>query len=82
MAQLAGEEKWIYENVINYEDAEKYDEALAELDQLKKDPSVNDDSYFHFFRGRILLKKEWTIEDNGDEKRFNERISISYYPLL
>ena len=72
MAQLAGEEEWIYEKFSNYENAEKYDEALAELDQLKTNPYVNDDPYFHFFRGRILLKKELTIEDEGDEKRFNE----------
>lgn len=72
MAQLAGEEKWVFENATNLEDAEKYDEALLELDKLSKDPSVSDNPYFHFFRGRILLKKEWTIDDNGDEMRFNE----------
>ena len=72
MAQLAGEEKWVYENATNLEDAEKYDEALAELDRLSKDPSINEDPYYHFYRGRILLKKEWTIDDKGDEKRFNE----------
>lgn len=72
MAQLAGEEKFVYENVLNLENAKKYDEALAELDQLSKDSSINDDPYYHFFRGRILLKKEWAIDGNGDEKRFNE----------
>ena len=72
MGQLAGKEKWVYENVINLEDTEKYDEALAELDQLSKDSSINEDPYYHFFRGRILLEKEWTIDDNGDEKRFDE----------
>lgn len=72
MAQLAGEEKWVFENATNLEDAEKYDEALLELDQLSKDPSIIEDPGYHFLRGRILLKKEWTIDDDGDEKRFNE----------
>lgn len=72
MAQLAGEEKWVYENVANLEDAKKYDEALAELDLLSKDTSILEDPSYHFLRGRILLKKEWTIDDNRDEKRFNE----------
>lgn len=72
MAQLAGEEKWVYENVINLENAKKYDEALAELDQLSKDSSIIEDPFYHFLRGRNLIEKEWTLDDDGDEKRFNE----------
>ena len=71
MAKLAGEAVGIYDNPLKLEDEEKYDEALKELSKLMKDKAVVNDPYSHLYKGRFLLKKEWTIEDEGDQNRFN-----------
>ncbi len=71
MAKLAGDTVGIYDTVLGLEEGEKYDEAIKQLDLLMANPTIEEDYISHFLKGRILLKKEWTIDDKGDEKRFN-----------
>lgn len=71
MAKLAGKQVGLYDEVLELEDAEEYDDALEKINSMMSNPNIKNDAYSHFFKGRILLKKEWTIEDEGDEQRFN-----------
>ncbi len=72
MAKLAGNTVNEYDDVLSLEDEEKFDEALNRLDQLMTNHATEKDYLSHFLNGRILLKKEWTIDDKGDENRFNK----------
>ena len=71
MAKLAGKAVGLYDNISKLEDDENYDEALKEISILMKNKAVDSDPLSHFYKGRLLLKKEWTIEDEGDQNRFN-----------
>ena len=71
MAKLAGDVVSDYDEVTSLEDQEKYDKALSKLEDLMKKTSIDKDYFSHLLKGRILLKKELSIEDDGDENRFN-----------
>lgn len=71
MAKLAGDVVSDYDEVTSLEDQEKYDKALSKLEDLMKKTSIDKDYLSHLLKGRILLKKELSIEDDGDENRFN-----------
>ena len=71
MAKLAGDVVSDYDEVTSLEDQEKYDKALSKLENLMKKTSIDKDYFSHLLKGRILLKKELSIEDDGDENRFN-----------
>lgn len=62
----------IYNSFLDLESEEKYDEALSVINQLLADPENGNNANLHFFKGRILYKKENTIDDDGDEDRYNE----------
>ena len=70
--EIGDEEVSIYESFLDLESEGKYDEALSVIDQILANPENNNKADIHLFKGRILYKKEETIEDNGDEIRFNE----------
>ena len=70
--EVGGEEYSIYESFLDLESKGKYDEALSVIDQVLTNPENKNKADIHLFKGRILYKKEETIEDNGDENRFNE----------
>ena len=66
MAQLAGEEKDIYDEVVELENQEQYDSALEKLNQLMTNAEVNNDALSHFWKGRILVKKSLASNDIDD----------------
>lgn len=70
--EVGDEEVSIYESFLDLESEGKYDEALSVIDQILTNPENKNKADIHLFKGRILYKKEETIEDNGDENRFNE----------
>lgn len=70
MSHLAGDP--IYKEIYALENDEKYDEAITKLDELNNFYNLNNEALFHLFKGRILVKKEWSIDDDGDENRFNQ----------
>ncbi len=72
MAYLAGDAISIYNEVLELESTQNYDEAISKIDELLTDKTVNNDALAHFFKGRLLVKKELTIDDDGSEKRFND----------
>lgn len=72
MAYLAGDAISIYNEVLELESTQNYDKAISKIDELLTDKTVNNDALAHFFKGRLLVKKELTIDDDGSEKRFND----------
>ena len=72
MAYLAGDAISIYNEVLELESTQNYDEAISKIDELLTDKTVNNYALAHFFKGRLLVKKELTIDDDGSEKRFND----------
>lgn len=71
MAQIAGEPVGIYDEILALEDTRKYDDAIMKLDELLKVNDIKNDALAHFYKGRLLVKKELT-NDNRSEQRFNE----------
>ena len=71
MAIMAGKEIGTYDEVLKLEDTRKYDEAIALLDRLMKDDTVKHDSLSHFYRGRVLLKKEMSINNKCSWRKFD-----------
>ena len=83
MAELAGERANSYEKAQALEEEEKYDEAIAVLDELIKDPTYESNPYLHFYKARNLVKKEHQLEDVDEgrirliEKEFNKAEELS-----
>ena len=70
MAKIAGEEVDPYHEFFELYEADKYDEALNKLEEQRADNKIDDDAYYHYWKGRTLLLIETTLED-CDENRFN-----------
>ena len=69
MAQLAGKDVWIYNDVTELEDQGKYDAALEKLNQLMTNDEVNNDATSHFLKARILVESDST-NSNTDENNY------------
>lgn len=72
-----------YDEILQLENEEKYDEALGLLEQSAISGTIESDWMYHFYKGRFLVKKEKTLEEHPDdnvkiiEKEFEKAIELS-----
>ena len=82
-AQAVEPEKDPYEDILKLENEKKYDEALQLLEQSASSGSIAKNSDYHFLKGRLLVRREQTLDEHPDEnfkiidKEFDKAVELS-----
>lgn len=71
IANIAGEEIGLYDEVVYLEDTEQYDDALTKLEGMIQKPEIKDDAFAHFLKGKIMLRQDMKVGRMENEQRFN-----------
>lgn len=57
-----------YEEILQLENDEKFDDALKLIEQSVAEGTIEADYQYHFLKGRILVKKEGSLDEHTDER--------------
>lgn len=82
-AQIVEPEIDPYEEILKLENEEKYDDALQLLEQSASSGSIAKNSDYHFLKGRLLVRRERTLDEHLDEnfriidKEFEKAVELS-----
>ena len=81
-AQVVEPEKDPYDEILELEKEEKYDDALQLLEKSAKSQEVEEDCWYHFYKARFLVEREEKLEEHTDEsvkiieKEFRKAIEL------